>query len=101
MREAGGLGGEARCLALGDELLVVGEFSFCFVTLVRSEVENRRVVIYSELLDDLPQVPANRVQLRQVIVNLLMNAVDAMEAVTDGARAVRIKTEIYDPKYLL
>src|SRR6516165_10693824 len=64
-------------------------------TLIRSEVENHRVVIYPELLDDLPQVPANRVQLRQVIVNLLMNAV------TDGVRVVRIKTEIYDPNYVL
>ena len=71
------------------------------LTLVRSEVENHHVVIYPELLGDLPQVSANRVQLRQVIVNLLMNAVDAMDAVTDGARAVRIKTEIYDPNYLL
>jgi len=71
------------------------------LTLVRSEVENHHVVIYPELLGDLPQVSANRVQLRQVIVNLLMNAVDAMDSVTDGARAVRIKTEIYDPNYLL
>jgi signal transduction histidine kinase len=70
------------------------------LTLVRSEVENHRVVIYPELLGDLPQVPANRVQLRQVIVNLLMNAVDAMDAVMDSARAVRIKTEVYDPNYL-
>jgi signal transduction histidine kinase len=70
------------------------------LTLVHSEVEDHRVVIYPELLDDLPQVPANRVQLRQVIVNLLMNAVDALDAVTDSARAVRIKTEIYDPNYL-
>jgi PAS domain S-box-containing protein len=71
------------------------------LTLVRSEVENHRVVIYPQLLDDLPQVPVNRIQLRQVIVNLLMNAVDAMDAVTDSARVVRIKTEIYDPNYLL
>ncbi len=71
------------------------------LTLVRSEVENHRVIIYPELLDGLPQVSANRVQLRQVIVNLLMNAVDAMDAVTDGERVVRIKTEIHDPNYLL
>ena len=70
------------------------------LTLVRSEVENHRVATYPELSDDLPQVPANRVQLRQVIVNLLMNAVDAVDAVTDSARAVWIKTEIYDPNYL-
>ena len=44
---------------------------------------------------------ANRVQLRQVIVNLLMNAVDAMDAVTNRPRALRIKTEIYDLNYLL
>lgn len=71
------------------------------LTLVRNEVENHRVVIYPELLDNLPQIPANRVQLRQVVVNLLMNAVEAMDAVTDSLRAVRIKTEIYDPNYLL
>jgi signal transduction histidine kinase len=88
---------DSQAAALQD----VNELIREVLTLVRSEVENHRVVIYPELLDDLPQVPVNRVQLRQVIVNLLMNAVDAMDAVTDSARAVRIKTGIYDSNYLL
>lgn len=63
------------------------------LTLVRVEVENQRVSIRAELSAELPQVPANQVQLRQVIVNLIMNAVDAMSTVTNRARVLRIKTE--------
>jgi PAS domain S-box-containing protein len=63
------------------------------LTLVRAEVENQRVSIYTELSAELPQVPANQVQLRQVMVNLIMNAIDAMSAVTNRARVLRIKTE--------
>src|SRR5215469_15054384 len=63
------------------------------LTLVRAEVENQRVSICTELSAELPQVPANQVQLRQVMVNLIMNAVDAMSAVTNRARVLRIKTE--------
>src|SRR5215471_4082350 len=63
------------------------------LTLVRTEVENQRVSICTELSDELPQVPANQVQLRQVMVNLITNAVDAMSAVTNRARVLRIKTE--------
>src|SRR5262249_32790277 len=39
------------------------------------------------------QVPVNQVQLRQVMVNLIMNAVDAMSTVQNRARVLRIKTE--------
>src|SRR5215471_11266767 len=63
------------------------------LTLVRTEVENQRVSICAELSTELPQVPANQVQLRQVMVNLITNAVDAMSTVTNRARVLRIKTE--------
>jgi PAS domain S-box-containing protein len=63
------------------------------LTLVRVEVENQHVSICTELSAELPQVPANQVQLRQVIVNLIVNAVDAMSTVANRARVLRIKTE--------
>jgi C4-dicarboxylate-specific signal transduction histidine kinase len=63
------------------------------LTLVRVEVENQRVSICTDLSDELPQVPANQVQLRQVLVNLIINAIDAMSTVNNRARVLRIKTE--------
>ena len=79
--------GQAKTMQDVNEL--IGEA----LTLVRAEVENQRVSICTELSDELPQVAANQVQLRQVMVNLIMNAVDAMSAVTNRARVLRIKTE--------
>jgi C4-dicarboxylate-specific signal transduction histidine kinase len=63
--------------------------------LVRVEVENQRVSICTELSDELPQVPASQVQLRQVLVNLIINAIDAMSAVKNRARILRIKSELH------
>ena len=63
------------------------------LTLVRVEVENQRVSICTELSGELPEVPANQVQLRQVLVNLIVNAIDAMSAVENRARVLRIKSE--------
>ena len=63
------------------------------LTLVRVEVENQRVSICTDLSDELRQVPANQVQLRQVLVNLIVNAIDAMSAVENRARVLRIKSE--------
>jgi signal transduction histidine kinase len=64
------------------------------LTLVRAEMEKQHVSIRTELSAQLPQVPANPVQLRQVMVNLIMNAVDAMNTVKNRARVLRIKTGI-------
>jgi PAS domain S-box-containing protein len=71
------------------------------ITLVRGEIENQRVSVRTELANELPRVPANLVQLRQVIMNLVTNAVDAMHAVTDRHRVLRIKTEIYERSHLI
>jgi PAS domain S-box-containing protein len=71
------------------------------LALVRSDVENQRVSVRTELGDGLPHVPANLVQLRQVMVNLIMNAVDAMSPVTNRPRVLRLKTDVHESSRLL
>ena len=58
-----------------------------------SELQRGRVVLRLELADDLPLVTGDRVQLQQVILNLVRNASDAMSAVDDRPRQLLIRTE--------
>ena len=62
--------------------------------LVRGEVAGQGISVRTELSDALPRIAVNRVQLQQVIANLVMNAVDAMSAVVDRARVLRVKTGV-------
>jgi PAS domain S-box-containing protein len=71
------------------------------LTLVRSDAESQQILVRTELLDELPQVPANPAQLRQVIMNLIMNAIDAMSSVVTRPRVLRVKTEVHELSYLL
>ena len=50
------------------------------------------VTVQTRLADDLPPVMADRVQLQQVLLNLMMNAIEAMKPVSDLARVLRIET---------
>ena len=63
------------------------------VALSLNDFQRNRVVLESELADDLPVVAGDRVQLQQVILNLLRNAVDAMIDVDDRPRRLLIRTE--------
>jgi signal transduction histidine kinase len=58
-----------------------------------SELQRCRVILRAELADDLPPVRGDRVQLQQVILNLLLNASDAMSRVDDRPRQLVIRTE--------
>jgi signal transduction histidine kinase len=63
------------------------------VGLTRDEVRRKNVRLKTELADELPPVMGDRVQLQQVLLNLMMNAVDAMSMVEDRPRELVIKTQ--------
>ena len=63
------------------------------IGLARDEVRRKGVRLRTELADQLPEVMGDRVQLQQVLLNLMMNAVDAMSMVEDRAREMVIKTQ--------
>ncbi len=62
------------------------------VALSMSELQHQRVAVRLEAADDLPPVKGDRVQLQQVILNLLLNASDAMSTVEDRPRELVIAT---------
>jgi PAS domain S-box-containing protein len=63
------------------------------LALSSSELQRNRVILKQELTDDLPAVTGDRVQLQQVILNLLRNASDAMSGVDGRPRQLLIRTE--------
>ena len=69
--------------------------------LLHFELQNHQVLMQAELSPKLPLVLANGVQLQQVIVNLINNAIDAMDTVTDRARTLRVKSMIREPDGVL
>ena len=66
------------------------------LALSSSDLQRNRVIVQSELADDLPTITGDRIQLQQVILNLLRNASDAMIGVHDRPRQLLIRTERED-----
>jgi PAS domain S-box-containing protein len=62
------------------------------IELTRSEAEKNSVSVKTELVEGLPSIRGDRVQLQQVMLNLVMNAYEAMGSTCEGARELLIST---------
>ena len=71
------------------------------VALTLNDLQRQHVTVQSELADDLPSVTGDRIQLQQVIVNLLRNGADAMAGVNGRPRRLVVRTRARDEHVVL
>jgi PAS domain S-box-containing protein len=64
------------------------------IALSIGEMQRAQVILHTDFAEDLPQITGDRVQLQQVILNLCLNAADAMSGVEDRPRQLVIRTEL-------
>jgi len=81
------------------ELVDINEVIREMIVLLRSEATRYSISVQTELAD-LPQVMGDRVQLQQVLMNLMTNGIDAMKDV-DGTRELAIKSQRAEDRQLL
>jgi signal transduction histidine kinase len=66
------------------------------IALTQTETQRNAIRLHSRLADHLPLVSADRVQLQQIMINLIINAIEAMAGASDGPRALTIVSGIDD-----
>jgi PAS domain S-box-containing protein len=86
-----------RKAATPTEKLDLNETIGEVLALMGDEVRRKSVIIRTQFADDLSPVSGDRVQLQQVVLNLVMNAIEAMSAVDERARELAISTRNVDP----
>ena len=89
----------ARVLRSGN-LVDVNELIQELIVLLRSEATRYSIALRTDLATNLPQLMGDGVQLQQVMMNLILNGIDAMKDV-DGTRELAIKSELADNEQLM
>src|SRR5271157_472843 len=63
------------------------------IAMARGELERNRVLLRTKLANDLPLIMGDRIHLQQVMLNLIINSVEAMSAASEGTRELWVSTE--------
>jgi PAS domain S-box-containing protein len=96
-RRAGDVIGRIRALvakaAPRNDQLDINEVMLEVIALTRSELRSSGTSLQTQLADGLPLVLGDRIQLQQVMLNLIFNAVEAMSGSREGSRELLISTE--------
>jgi signal transduction histidine kinase len=71
----------------------LNEIAVGALDVLRGELDDHGVVARTDLAPDLPLVPGHSGQLQEVMLNLVRNAIEAMDSITDRARVLRVRTE--------
>lgn len=71
------------------------------LTLIRGEILKNQIAIQIELCAELPPVLGDRVELQQVILNLIMNGIEAMTSITNVSRKLLIRSDTFEPPAVL
>jgi PAS domain S-box-containing protein len=100
-RRASDIIGRIRALVrkappLNDQL-DINEVTLEVIELTRSEVRRNGTSLQTQLADGLPLIPGDRVQLQQVMLNLILNAVEAMSGSSATVRELLIRTKLDGP----
>jgi len=79
-----------------NDRLNINETILEVIALARSEIERNRVSLQTQLSSDVPLILGDRIQLQQVMLNLIINAVEAMGGTSDGPRELVVSSKKND-----
>jgi C4-dicarboxylate-specific signal transduction histidine kinase len=71
------------------------------IALARSEIQRNNIALATQLSEHIPVILADRVQLQQVILNLMMNAIEAMNGVGEGPRELLVRSSTDESKHVV
>ena len=83
------------------DLINVNEIVANVLTFIKSEIRKKGISVRTDLLQSIPPVLGGRTRLQQVFMNLIMNAVEAMDPITDREKLLVITSNIHEPTSVL